>query len=771
MICLVNSLLHGDRCRSHIPNVTGPESAHRMLDVLNPLKRLTHIHHFLRDFGKQAPNCETRTDLFELLCRLAVERGRYRMAWVGILHGEQIVPVAAHGDGEQLVRQNKLIITEGQHLDPVCNAIRDNVFCVINDVDRQTAPPPWFADVKALGVKAIAVLPVHFKQKVVGILALYSEQENDFSDLYTFSLEELGDDIAVALEQLDEYTRRIDLELQLKQLHQAVECSATAVIITDSKGNIQYVNPHFRELSGFDSDDVLGTNVIELKVPDMPQLSMHELYDALKANNEWRGELLIKTSEGQMKWTYQHISTIRDKQDVITHFVSTAIDHTELHFAQETIEKLAYYDELTGLPNRRLFYDRIQQAINCAERDEAQFCVFYLDLDGFKNINDSLGHSAGDLLLKTVARRLRQQVRAKDSVARLGGDEFTIIVTDVKETRDITIVAENIIRALAQPVDIGDKPVVITTSIGIAVFPGDGNSIDKLTRNADLAMYHAKARGKNNFQFFTEDLNRRVQERMALELRLREAFQEQQFRVEFQPQVDAVDGSVVAVEALIAWDGRKQGMLTRAQFMRTLEECGLIVDVFEWLLTAASRQCALLMEQTGVRFRVAFGLPAALFRNAPKLYELLERSLAFARLDHHQVQLEIPESVISDDVDSSLKILRELRKKGVTLAIDNFGMGFSSLRHLRRFRVDIIKVDGSFVRDVLNDENDAAVTSAIIALAHQLDLKVLAEGVDTIQHAQFLERYWCDFLQGQFILKSVGREALAEFLQRRSREF
>ncbi|HVL02508.1 MAG TPA: EAL domain-containing protein [Dongiaceae bacterium] len=742
-----------------------------MLDVLNPLKRLMHIHHFLRDFGKQAPNCETRTDLFETLCRLAVERGRYRMAWVGILHGDQIVPVAAHGDGEQLIRQSKLVISEGQHLDPVCRAIHDNVFCVINDVDRHAATPPWFEDIKALGVKSIAVLPVQFKQKVVGILALYSEEENDFSDLYTFSLEELGDDIAIALEQMDEYTSRIDLELQLKQLHQAVECSATAVIITDNKGYIQYVNPYYGELSGYDTEDVLGTNVIELKAPDVPQIDARELYDSLNANNEWRGELLIKTSDGQMKWTYQHISAIRDKQGDITHFVSTAIDHTELHFAQETIEKLAYYDELTGLPNRRLFYDRIQQAINSAERDEAQFSVFYLDLDGFKNINDSLGHSAGDLLLKTVARRLRQQVRAKDTVARLGGDEFTIIVTDVKETRDITIVAENVIRALAQPVDIGDKPVVITTSIGIAVFPGDGNSIDRLTRNADLAMYHAKARGKNNFQFFTEELNRRVQERMALELRLREAFQEQQFKVEFQPQVDAADGTVVAVETLIAWDGRKQGMLTRAHFMRTLEECGMIDDVFEWLLTAGGRQCAQLMEQNGQRFRVAFGVPATLFRNAAKLYALLERSLSFAGLDYRQVQLEIPEAVISDDIGSSLKILRELRKRGVTVAIDNFGMGFSSLRYLRRFRVDIIKVDGAFVRDVLSDENDAAVTSAIIALAHQLDLKVLAEGVDSLQHAQFLERYWCDFLQGNYIARSLDRAALATFLQSRHQHF
>ncbi len=742
-----------------------------MLDVLNPLKRLTHIHHFLRDFGKQAPDCETRTDLFELVCRLAVERGRYHMAWVGILHGDQIVPVAVHGQDPNLVRQNKLIVSEGQGYDPVCAAIRDRTFCVINDIHALVPAPAWLADLQALGVKSAAILPVSFKQKVVGILALYSVLENDFSDLYTFSLEELGDDISVALEQMDEYTRRIDLELQLKQLHQAVESSATAVIITDRKGNIEYVNPYFSELSGFEPEDTLGANALELLVADVHQPEAGNIYESLAASNEWRGEVLIKTRAEQLKWTYQHISTVRDKQGKITHFVSTAIDNTELHFAQETIEKLAYYDELTGLPNRRLFFDRIQQAIHSAERESSQFAVLYLDLDGFKNINDSLGHSAGDLLLKTVARRLRQQVRSKDTVARLGGDEFTIIVTDVKDLHDVVVVAENIVRTLAQPVDIGDKPVVTTTSIGIAVYPADGATIDMLSRNADLAMYHAKAKGKNNFQFFTEELNRRMQERLTLELRVREAFQEQQFRVEYQPQVDAVDGSVAAVEALVAWDGRKQGMMTRALFMRIMEECGLIDDVFEWLMTSACSHCAAVMEQSGVQFRVAFGVPAALFRNAPKLLSVLQRSLDSARLDVRQIQLEIPEEVISDDIDSSLKTLRELRKLGVTLVIDNFGMGFSSLRHLRRFRVDMIKVDNSFVRDVLNDENDAAVTSAIIALAHQLDLKVLAEGVDSLQHTQFLERYWCDFLQGLYVSKPLDRHSLADYVHKKIRQF
>lgn len=737
-----------------------------MLDSFTAIKRLTHIHRFLREAGKQALDCHTRTDLFEMVCREAVELGRFRMAWVGILHGDHVVPVSVYGEGQELVRQSRIIMNASHGHDPLCAAVHQNRISILDSVDAADMPP-WFAELRLLGVASLAVIPLHFKHKVVGIMVLCSELAEDFCDLYGFFLEELSNDISHALENLDEYARRIDLELQLRQLHQAVESSATAVIILDDKGYIQYVNPHFSELTGFEPEDVLGTNVLLLQDKSVEIPRAEDVLAALRDTGEWRGEILLRTQTKKVVWTYQHIAPIRDKQGTITHFVSTAIDHTELHFAQETIEQLAYYDELTGLPNRRLFYDRIQHSIDAARRDSNRFCIFYLDLDGFKHINDSLGHSAGDLLLQAVARRLRQQVRAKDTVARLGGDEFTVIVTDVNETRDITVVAENLIRALMQPVEIGEKSVVITTSIGIALYPDDGDSIEIITRNADLAMYHAKAKGKNNFQFFTEELNRRVQVRMALEQRLREAFRQQAFRVEFQPQIDAVDGAIIAVEALVAWDGRKQDMMTRAGFTRSLEECGMIDEVFEWVLVNAGLQCAAIMHSPQLQLRLAFSVPPALFLNHAKLMEILQRSLEQSQLDWPHLQLEIPEIAVSHDSDASMRILQELHKKGVRLAIDNFGTGLSSLRHLRRFRVDIIKVDASFVRDVLTDENDAAVTSAIIALAHQLDLKVLADGVETAQHAQFLERYWCDYLQGQHVARPMLKAELIEFLKQR----
>lgn len=743
---------------------------HLMTDPRRTIQRLTSIHRFLREASKQAPHCETRTDLFEMVCRLAVEQGGFSMAWIGILHGDQIVPVSVWGAGEALVRQSRIILGGERDHDPLCAAIRQNRYCVLQQTDNGELPA-WFRDLKSLDVEALALVPLHFKSRVVGVLVLGSGDPDDFADVYACTLEELSDDISHALGNLDDYARRIDLELQLRQLHQAVESSATAVIITDNTGYIQYVNPHFTELTGFEAEDVLGTSAPGLRDTSVDVPRTKDVLASLRASGEWRGEILLRTNTEKVVWTYQHIAPIRDHQGTITHYVSTAIDHTELHFAQETIEQLAYYDELTGLPNRRLLYDRIQHSIDSAVRDGIQFAVFYLDLDGFKHINDSLGHAAGDLLLQTVARRLRQQVRAKDTVARLGGDEFTVIVTDVKETRDITVVADNIVRALAHPVEIGETPVVITTSIGIAIYPDDGDSIALLTRNADLAMYHAKARGKNNFQFFTEDLNRRVQERMAAELRLRDAFNRQEFQVEYQPQVDAVDGAVVAMEAMVAWDGRKQGMMTRASFARQLEQCGLIAEVFEWLLVSAGMQCAAVLNSPQLQLRLAVSVPAMLFRNPAKLQDIIQRGLDQCRLEWRHLQLEIPETAVSEDTEHSLKLLRDLRKRGAALAIDNFGTGLSSLRHLRRFRVDIIKVDASFVRDVLADENDAAVTSAIIALAHQLDLKVLADGVESLQHAQFLERYWCDYLQGNHISKPLTKSDLIGFLKDRLQKF
>ena len=617
-----------------------------MTEMQGTLKRLIQIHRFLREFNKRKTLCETRTDLFELLCRVAVEQGGYCLAWVGIQHGERVIPVAY--SGEFRGGAPHLHCGESQH---------------------------------------------------------------------SFSLAEFEEDISNALENLDEYAHRLNMELQLKQLHQAVESSATSVVVSDENGFLQYVNPYFSELTGFDAVDVLGVSYQKFIPHDFNPESLKTMRQQLAKGRQWRGESRVLTREGKSIWVYQQISPISDNQGRTIRFVCTLVDYTELHEAHETIEKMAYFDELTGLPNRRMFSDRLQHEIDRSLRDRQKFSVCYLDLDGFKNVNDTLGHDAGDQLLKAVAQRIRREVRTKD-----------------------------------------------TTSVGIANFPEDGSNIMDLSRHADMAMYHAKARGRNNFQFFTDKLNQEASRRLDIETRLHHAFNHRQFEVRYQPQVDGMDGSLYAVEINLYWPYGDAEGLSQTDLYDHLETSGMLFDVFEWQLTQACQQARLMSRKFNVDFKVAVHLPVLLVRNHDQLFSILNRSLETTGLSYQSIQFEVPESAIDNEYSGSTKVLYELRNCGATVAIDRFGMGGASLHYLSRSKVDVIKIDECLVADVMPGCNDGAVASAITNLAHQLNIKVLACGVETLNHYQYLERYWCDYLQGNFIAPAMSEEQLSVYL-------
>ncbi|RLT92543.1 MAG: diguanylate cyclase [Ketobacter sp.] len=728
------------------------------------LKRLILIHRFLREFNKQRTLCETRTDLFELLCRLAVQQGGYRFAWVGIQHGDRVVPVVQSGG---LGNAPQLSCGESkQQSDPVVRAIFSNQAAVLTLSPDQVLPAYWSTLIRQEQLRAVAVIPIRFKQKSVGVLVLCSQWEDDFSDLYSFTLAELEEDVSTALDRLDEYAHRLDMELQLKQLHQAVESSATSVVVTDTQGFIQYANPFFSELTGYDVIDVLGLSYLSFIPNDFNASIVNDMQQSLAEGRQWRGEVRILASDGSSMWVYQQVSPVSDNQGVATRYVCTLVDHTELHEAHATIEMLAYYDELTGLPNRRLFLDRLQQEINGATRDNRHFAVCFLDLDGFKDVNDSLGHEAGDELLRVVARRIREQVRTKDTVARLGGDEFTLIVTDLKHLQDCARVATNIIKALQMPIPVNGKEVVVTTSIGIANFPVDGNNIVDLSRHADMAMYHAKAKGRNNFQFFTAALNREVERRVELEARLHQSFTTGQLELRLQPQMDGMDGSLHAVESVLHWPALTEFGIHQDEVYEHLESAGMLAEVFEWTLMQACQETSRLHQQFGVNFRLGVRLPRLILRNRDQLFSFLERCLAITGLQYDTIQFEVPETALNDEFNSITGTLHELRSRGAAIAIDRFGMGGTSLRLLSRFKVDVLKIDKSLMADLMTDRNDAAVASAIITLAHQLNIKVLATGVETLAHFQYLERYWCDFLQGDYLAPAMSVTQFQRYLAR-----
>lgn len=729
------------------------------------MARLNQIYSVLSETNKIVANSQTRTDLFESICRIAVEVGGFRMAWIGISHGKQIIPVAHFGDDQGYLKEIKVTTDDSVTAKgPVGQAFLQNTICCVNDTGSDEVFEAWRDAANQRNYRSLAALPIRIQDKPIGVFAIYSGFTDHFDSSMLDLLKDMAQDIELGLHWIDQETKRIEMEGKFRRLFQAIEQSATAVTITDASGVIEYVNPHFSLLTGFSLGEVMGLTPLEMADKSVGD-TYREIQRALLEGKEWRGEIKNKAKDGTEFWTLQHIAPIRDEQGEVTHFVSTASDITELHHAQETIEQLAYYDELTGLPNRRMFFDRLNQSILAAERNQETFAVCYLDLDGFKNINDSLGHEAGDLLLVEVAKRLKQNVRAKDTVSRLGGDEFTLILTDMHSPDDASVVSRNIISTLATPVELADTRVVVTTSIGIAIYPNDGMELDDLTRHADLAMYHAKAAGRNNYQYFTAEMNSKVQARMALEQRLRRAIENQEFVLRYQPIIDAVDGAIISVEAVVEWHEAGQVIPTET-FMPLAEETGLVAEIGQWALRQACFDCMQMNERAVLDVKVSINISSHQFRNRSKLMANLDELISSTKVNTKHLQFEINESILSEDVKASVETLRKIRSRGITLAVDNFGMGYSSLRYLKRFPVDIIKIDQSFVRDVVEDENDAAITSAIIALAHQLDFKVLAEGVETRKHLQFLERYWCDYLQGSYFSQPVTVDQCIEYINK-----
>ena len=426
--------------------------------------------------------------------------------------------------------------------------------------------------------------------------------------------------------------------------------------------------------------------------------------------------------------------------------------------SKKEIHHLAFYDALTNLPNRRLFGDRLQQAVEAARRNDHLMGILFIDIDNFKRINDSFGHGVGDRLLRTVASQLVACLRRCDSVgreidedqvsvSRLGGDEFTVLLTHLEKAEDAARVAKRIIDAISVPFLLGDEEVVVTPSIGISVFPYDGNGVEDLIKNADTAMFHAKEQGKNNYQFYTNSMSATAFERLSMENALRKALGNNELLVYYQPKIDLGSGLAIGMEALIRWNHPEMGLISPAEFIPLAEETGLIVPIGEWVLRTVCKQIRDWCDTGSEVLRVAVNLSACQFRQT-MLLQVVRRIVDESGIGAEWLELELTESVIMDDIQTSSTVLRDLKEMGVHISMDDFGTGYSSLSLLKRLPLDTLKIDQSFVRDITTDPDDAAIVDAIISLAHSLRLRVIAEGVETSEQLDFLRSRGCDEVQG-----------------------
>jgi diguanylate cyclase (GGDEF)-like protein/PAS domain S-box-containing protein len=458
-------------------------------------------------------------------------------------------------------------------------------------------------------------------------------------------------------------------------------------------------------------------------------------------------------------------------------FRGTVQDITEREKAESQIRMLAYFDALTGLPNRERFKEQAERAMRAAQRVGTKMALIYVDLDNFKRINDTLGHTAGDTVLRGVAKELTNIVRGTDivakvdsetsvssSLARLGGDEFTIMLTGLTRPESAARVAKRIMQALSRPMKIDDREYVVTGSMGIAVYPDDGADVDLLLRNADIAMYAAKEEGRNNYRFFSEDMNARMLERLAIESDLRKALERDELLLHYQPQVESRTGKVVAFEALVRWDHPEKGMIPPFGFINIAEETGLIIPLGEWVLLAACEQAKNWHRAGFPELRISVNIASQQLTDSD-LVETVESVLKSTGLVGTHLELELTESSLMSHVETTTQMLRDLKDIGLSLAVDDFGTGYSSMNYLKRFPLDALKIDRSFVRDLTVDANDAAIAKAVIALAKALDLSTVAEGVEEEEQLTFLRTLGCDLIQGYYFGRPMPADKVLEFLE------
>lgn len=561
-------------------------------------------------------------------------------------------------------------------------------------------------------------------------------------------------------------------ERELLLAGQVFNNSTESILVTDNKGFVINANPAFFESTQFTLDEVRG-----LRPDDIinPKYHGHDFYgevgQAVMQNSYWQGEVHYLRKNGEERVSWAGISATRNRSDKVQNLIVIVSDITERKVIERRIHKLAYFDPLTGLPNRSQMHERLDQMVISARQSNTNIAVLFLDLDRFKPINDSMGHPAGDRVLKEVASRLQKCIKKQDLVSRVSGDEFTIALGDQKSAdsaaNTAVKVGERILHALQQPFFIEQRELFLTGSIGIAIFPHDGNTVTELLKNSDMAMYHAKDDGRNNVQFFDEHMNKKAVELLEIENDLRYAIERGELELYYQPQYAAADCKMQGVEALLRWHHKTKGMVPPGHFIPIIEDTGLIIPIGEWVLRQACCDMAKWQKNNVGVNRIAVNVSARQFKQ-PGFIDLVQEVIAESAIDPSQLELELTESILIDDLEHTLDVLTRLRAMGVRMAIDDFGTGYSSLNYLKQFPVDTLKIDQSFIRNLPGNNDDAQITRTIISMAHNLGLGVIAEGVETKEQLEFLQKVNCEEVQGFYFSKPVPAGTLVENIEKDS---
>ncbi|MEE8389072.1 MAG: EAL domain-containing protein [Acidiferrobacterales bacterium] len=559
----------------------------------------------------------------------------------------------------------------------------------------------------------------------------------------------------VFIAMVQDIAERRRVESRTRTLSMALQQAADSVIVTDAAGIIEYVNPAFEDTTGYSQEDVMG------KTPAIVRSGKHDhnfyskMWKIITSGKVYRDVFINRRRNGEIYYEEKTITPIKGANGKIVNYVSSGKDISERIESQERLHYLAHHDVLTDLPNRMLFLERLSHALTHCQRSDKTCAVLFLDLDRFKTINDTLGHDVGDRLLQAVGERLKTVVRDGDTTARLGGDEFTVLLEGITSPEDVGNVSRKILNKLSRQFSIDDQKLYTSTSIGISLFPTDGTDANTLLKNADAAMYRAKDHGRNNYQFYSADLGAKALEHFRLEADLHNALERGEFILYFQPQVEIQSGNIMGVEALIRWRHPDLGLISPAEFISLLEDTGLIVPVGKWVLETACKQVKE-WQDAGIEVdRLAVNISSRQLEDA-NFVLTVESALKETGFSPTKLELEITESLLMRHAAQIAQTIRVLSGKGIRWAIDDFGAGYSSLSYLKRFPINTLKIDQSFVRDITTDTEDAAIVKAILAMSRSLNIEVVAEGVETREQESFLRAHGCNFVQGHLYAKPAS---------------